>query len=151
MLTFFAHCNTIVFKILKIKYFKLIHNALLTLLFFLQRNALIFIIQVIFVQKVFKLQSYKSVTLHLCPKNPNLEVRLKIKPKQIKMLFLKKKILSDLVIKLVKLLVFERILWLIGSNWFKPTKNGFQSQDGSNIGTRLYDSSESEASESDSE
>ena len=95
----------------------------------------------IFHKKAFTFQSYKSVTLHLCPKNPNLEVRLKIKPKQIKMLF----------IKLVKLLVFERILWLIGSNWFKPTKNGFQSQDGSNIGTRLYDSSESEASESDSE
>ena len=66
-----------------------------------------------------QIEIYNSATLHLSKKNLRGATEKKTNKKPNVLL----KILGLLVIKLVNLLVFERISWLIISNWSFQKKN----------------------------
>ena len=82
--------------------------------------------KIIFDRKVFKLQRYSSVTLHVSPKNPISVEKLKITSTKIKN-FLRNFFLSGLVQNKLNLYVFEMDFMTNQLKLTVPKKCGFRS------------------------
>ena len=91
---------------------------------FLQTHEHIFEKQVINDGKVFKMQRYNSITLHVSPKTSILEGSKKRTSTKIQNLA-QKNFLTDLILKLLNQFVFESLAWKIISNWLFQTNVGF--------------------------
>ena len=122
--TLFFTLLHLVFKIFRKKNFTLIKVLNRTIWEFLETHAHLFEKQVIMDRKVFKRKRYSSVTLHVNPITPMSEGSKKIPSTKIQILP-KKIFLSDLVLKLLNLFVFESLAWKISSNWSFQRNVGF--------------------------